>query len=1035
MLGSVSACISLAALFTTGVTRGSQPVVILLPREPLTALAWVLEGCRLLKRRQERARIKTRGPTRAHMLAADKAALDQAVKMITLLVRLLRTRQAMTLPSEGVLGEDSEVQVTLPHLRKLQALARIATTSLQTKGPSLTDATTASRDAPHQLWPSILETRVWLEAEVDLLAAASASGRPSGVRGPDDEDDAAAASPINKARLHLTIIKSLAQSLRLAQSGIEPKALDAVSSLWSTCEAALSWEDAELEIVFKYAQLFVQAAKIANENTQVVASGREFWQRLNDALPESTVPVASEQKRSHSTQGSAAGSATSTPKKPSQSSRHILKRRTSSLEELPPIDGPGVTTQAPLRCRASSPVQVRTASYAAIADTTAKGHSIAADGSLTSRGMLTRTISHSGLPARALAAEAPEMPSDSYAHHFGGRTITGARLPAAGQRRPPSVVSDSPSLLFGAETTQDRSQTPIQSEEAEKDVFAGPYQRSDEMPNSSTLGRLRTPSFSLGPRRRVTSLYSEASMHTQPVHTIGSTASAYGHVGTTGAFDPTASLRETQHRRKRADSTASAATESLAFSTQAWQDEKGLLPPEGHVFGSVMPSKGAAGTLRTQLKSVVQADGTLSKRNSQYLPEGEADGEDVLAPMLTERLERKLAQSYAAQRPGLAALRGDSGMSVRSRLSNNSIMTGWGSLRSTRLGFSASRPKISTPSILRESSNPAGMSAGPTHLRSGSAQLLTTKAAPATLTAQSNALGSLRALSQLGNVSTASKSKSHRKPLKEIFQPADTVTPSPDTGSPKKLGQSLTLVESKSIIDGAGQTLGSTLPVSGIPGVLKSPTSSSPGKRSPTASVRSVRFDLPDNVEETIRKSSVSISLSRRSSMSNGLDAALAHAEDQSKLKTASGCDNCGVTCINAPVDRKGRRFCSRECRMQVKEKEKEAGTDSARASTSSSPSATDNIHVPTRNVPALSTPEKDGSKISTDRRAVQSPPPNDNATSVKMTHGSGSKTHSDDGARSAATGSRSGRSHGLTNAAVSVSRTSSPTPVAATGA
>jgi hypothetical protein len=63
------------------------------------------------------------------------------------------------------------------------------------------------------------------------------------------------------------------------------------------------------------------------------------------------------------------------------------------------------------------------------------------------------------------------------------------------------------------------------------------------------------------------------------------------------------------------------------------------------------------------------------------------------------------------------------------------------------------------------------------------------------------------------------------------------------------------------------------------------------------------------------------LSSQSKSAATNGLDTALAAAEDRSKLRTGGSCTNCGMEVVNAAMNRQGQIFCGRTCRIETKAK------------------------------------------------------------------------------------------------------------------
>ena len=176
-------------------------------------------------------------------------------------------------------------------------------------------------------------------------------------------------------------------------------------------------------------------------------------------------------------------------------------------------------------------------------------------------------------------------------------------MPATGAKRPSSVVSDSPSLLFGGVDNDDSGPSARMSRSPSYQAGLLPAGSVDDSLFPRRNPQARPPLPTSSSRRRVTSLYGQPSSNTSAIHGQGSTATAYGHVSSTGIFDPTASLRHSQHnrRRRRADSNASASMATGAgtsiYSTQpiADADEKAYYDlPEGHAPGDIVVLGGEA---------------------------------------------------------------------------------------------------------------------------------------------------------------------------------------------------------------------------------------------------------------------------------------------------------------------------------------------------------------------------------------------------------------------------------------------------------
>lgn len=1003
--------------------------MVLIHRNPLAALTWVFEATRLLRRRREKARRQggdSRGRLKAHSIrAGEQDALDQIIKVVTLVERLLRTTQAGGLNASKGESEDaasvSEDDILLPTPAALEAASRHGQARSRTGGGEV--------QAKQQLWPSVLEARLWLEAEMDVLIPRSNGTKLPKPQTSDDVEDnnvpgsshQPASSP-HQAHASLLMIKALAQTHSVCNSGLlEKKMLDSLKTVWQ------SWQDMFPAVPNGEVKDIVEAVNALLTDLEGAAvdgaarmqaikdAGVVFWRRLNDSLPESRVDVDAKMMATQRLLRSSSKAIRPQPKRP-----NVETRRRRSLEDLRLVDSQSTARKGrpSLLTHAAPTVGQSTAASPRVACEV--DHAASTLHPPRPHFASSRAFSHSGVTgaaqrkavsgtqaaaARSVSSgDAPKAntmsSSPSPSRHL---TASSSYSPSASRsKRPSSIMSDSPSLLFGdAVDAEDSSFAAV-----EGSALSQPLQqpRAARRTVSNTVtGALPSQS---GPEgmpaiRRTPSLYGDASLTLSSNSGVGSNASAYGHVGNTGTFDPTASLRETQYRRKRAESNASTATTASMYSTRATRDEKvGHLQPDIVLATPTrtLPEQKAADSLKKQLSSRQLADLRPPSTSSGHM-----------TPMLTERLEQKLAASYAAQRPGLSALRSQDGQSMRSRASNASRFTGLASLRTpSLLSFGpAGSARIPTLSFFAASSKPAKLStsaakveaqskasATPQHAKAGD-DTTTTKSRGAPLPHRS-AESTLKAL-HAGRARGPSSSKpvavksdkptpqppANRPALAELTVPqrsASNSQPSPATGTP-----ALRSVRSFSLIDPSSsayasqpsplqeptkQSLLSPM-ASGLPspraGGLKSctgsahsslralhqrPSSSSlrsshnvnnhPGSdqaksnsSSPPESARSVRFDdeALKRDEEQQRASSARKALRPSSSNSSlrsavDLDPALADAEDASKLKTSAGCEACGTLCINAPIDRKGRKFCSRRCRVEYKAAHDDTGKE-----------------------------------------------------------------------------------------------------------
>lgn len=988
-LGSVSACISLAALYTTGVIKGGKPVVALVHRQPLPALAWLLEGVRLLRRRREKNRSKNSGGALVnnfhnHKTTAEKDTLDQIIRTLALLERLLRTQHVAS-----DLSSEADTELVLPDLQSLQTPVQRGALRSQPR-PSSEPVSTPQM----QLWPSVLETRLWLESELELLSPKITTSKAAESAGPDDDIITAIPPSVLVAHAQLHFVKALAQTHSICRNGVlEAKATEALAASWSAGKTSLSAlnstsDKEELLAVARCGMAFVDKLHVlADRNAdakQIKQSGAAFWTDVQQTLPERHVPLPP--VRGSSTPGN----------------RSPTPNRKKSLEDLAPVDVEAVkeveAAQRPSLVKVT--VSKEPAPPSLAVDKRAPTASGLGTQLQSPRKFLNRAISNAERPSASLLSSAPSSrsinrsrdadPSPSFAHHFGGRTISGSKL-TVNARRPSSVVSDSPSLLFGEIGDDgDTSGHPRQGSDE-----SGPQSAGIAFPSSATTHDLsqqaaaqpiprRPGQAARGGLRRVTSMYGEPSLNTQTIHSSGTSSSAYGHVGPGGTFDPTASLREGQFRRRRADSNASVATGTSIFSTQAIRNEQSFSPPDGHAMG-VMVSHGS-GSISNGMPA---SDSLRSRLGGAGAPEPEAkssmrERSESGTPLLTERLERKLAESYASQRhashPGVRK----DGQSINSRVSNASRRTGLSAFRSPSF-FTPSTggrkyhlgifPKSTmTPSLATTSENVEQL-LGKDDVDGGKKSAVT--ASPTATTKETfnertlaagkrrnvgsakSAVNSLRAVSlndatakiagSQRTVSGSTTTNQSRLPIPDFGSSSRSSTSPPSPASaPRAQGQGrafasvdptshvyavgITAVDAETASpSNASQAPNRTLTASPKPSIR---SANSPRRVSPPGSVRSVRFDL-DSAQalrvasrENTPPHSPRPNSYRSDASSSDLDPALARAERRSKLKTQAGCENCGVTCINAPVDRKGRKFCSRECRIEVKERDKAQSVD-----------------------------------------------------------------------------------------------------------
>ncbi|PWN18804.1 hypothetical protein BCV69DRAFT_284787 [Microstroma glucosiphilum] len=965
-LGSVSACISLSALYTTGVSRGVEPPVTLVYREPLAALAWALEAVRLLRRRMEKVRRSDGGSGQRTRVAQkqtqEKDALDQVAKILALIERLLRTKEVAA--DLGRSGADragtTDGDIRLPDLRRLQARGRKRTTETFAEG--LVDP--ASETFP-QLWPSMLEARLWLEAELSFLTESRYPQSDASNRGPDDESADELPALIHVARVHVAIVKALALTYSICKVGVlEDKTIPSLRSAWKLGETdglPITVTDEIRQVVATADGLIqeLQDGAVEGETKTVQEAGRRLWERLDKTLPESVVPVLEHVETRSTARPNPQMSLQTTARGRNIPTLRSTKQRRRSLETLAPVTAEDARAQQPVLLRApTSPAKDRSSSVAVDPTISVPGRFVNLPSTSSSHRLRTRTISYAGpnsKPSESLLS-APtkvssrstklgrtselEGPSPSYLHHFGAPAG-----PADKQlvRRPSSVMSDSPSLLFG-----DQGEDPL-----EPLVSLG-------LPSSSRRGggnpeqrRTTDPTALTSRRGTVTSLYGEPSVTTQTVTTSGTSSTAYGHVDSSGLFDPTASLRETQVRRRRADSSATVATGVSIRSMRAIHDvsrDEEPLDDRSDLGKPVQVEQPVARAPQSGFR--LPRFPSIRSLSDSLVPTAlrtdgkEKENVDASAPLLTERLERKLAESYAAQQRSTSGgkvpqmRRQDSSQSLASHFSTTSRRTGLASLRAPSFYPATGQGRGVAPSLaflppgrlvtgatLATTAENAEL--GPSSMRnkpttavgngsgSGSVRQASGKGA--------SALSTLRALRTNTSVPVAAVASTH----------TDSAVPAGVASNKGHEQTSQHASRGSRAFAGIDPTSRKTYATGNSNGASSAghSTPASPSRPS-AASITAIKSPLSGASPPTSPRPPSDRTSSHRSC--DVLDPALAEAEEASRLKTTTGCHLCGVRCVNAPLDRKGRKFCSRTCRVEMKKREKAEDGSSSTASSSS---------------------------------------------------------------------------------------------------
>jgi len=855
-LGSVSASLSLSHLYSNGIVRGNKPVVVLVFRDPLRSLSWALEAARILQHRSG-AKAKRRGES--SLLASADA--DQPAQIVALLARLLRCKQT------GITSLD---EVRLPLIRRTKAGKQKPEAAL--------------------VWASVCDSMGWLDFQ---LPFASHPVRDDGESiGPDDDELDPEVIKRVQARTQIALIEALVATRHLAvgEEGDE-KALSKAQACWSNFASKVHDEGCpHVSQQGNLLELIQVSDRLLDERRNMKEALPELKDALDKSLVESNIPVASSSQ-----------SKLAPLESPSKRRAAQLLRRRLSLEELAPMDA-----------------EARQMKETALTPALLRNHSTnGAKPTSCVTGLVASAKSHQR-PTRAISlqgnAQRPTLPSSVTMARLEVQPIhqrEGERSTFQRVRRPSSVMSDSPSLLFASnDSSTERVETSANEAKTAPD---------EEMRMTSTSSvasslweaaplQMSRPRANGQERRRVTSLYGVASV--APIDTIATEGS------TTYDYDIEASLRRQQARRNRGDSNASISTVASLLSTNPSISES--MAESDYAKGQFFASSTTNNINGFDLRLGGAAD-TLRRIRKTSCTDSITSRDGPTAPQLTDTLEQLIANSTsykAASGNGKNMTQGrsrkNSNASMRSLTAfnaNNQRQTSRGEMRPPSLYQSGRALSVfAMPTTLTDRSNGIRSSKSPSmaFFSGGTAGAgATLSPSSATSTHYSNggtvgsALGSLKLLGRQGS------SQSGRKTI-----PASMVTTSKEskTDSP---------IAFPSKVNDALET---------APMAKKEPPSSSPNlNRRAFASID------PTHSGSATPKTMVSTSppLSRASSSQdvtstntiNGLDAALAEAEERSGLKTTSICMVCGQKVVNAPVSKSGDVFCSRDCRMKMKKK------------------------------------------------------------------------------------------------------------------
>lgn len=481
-LGSVKACEQLADLYAYGVTRGVSPVVTLIYRDALRSIAWTLDALRFYERRIG-AQIKTAesSATRYHRLTRIWQGPLQAAK---LLVRGLLD------PEVGAFDPCQKNAIFLPRIDDLNDSQCAWTLRAGPKEPQ-------SARQPAELWMELEDANHRWTSRLDT-AIKSESYHTKKVQGPDDSEEYESfRSVIRGLSFHFLTLRAiqLTRFLTLEPYGenVEP-----VGIAWSKAAAVKTDHYKHCPDPSEMLQILSRAKR---------NSGRIYDEQLFRDLSscaqmhvESSMAAVYKHRNLQSVHKAQVGG----PEAMLQSrSSSMTTQNKDRLRDLAPAD---VETARQMEACSRPVLTMRLSSgyaapQAAVASISASGEQRTpmppgSSASETVRQKYGRTVSTSSIASASRTegqgSSEPTSPTDTVRTTFS--------LGVARSRRPSSVVSITPSLLFPSEALKEDANT----ESA----------RSSEIVPDRTANRARSSSSTqLTPhapvqRPRVTSLYS-----------------------------------------------------------------------------------------------------------------------------------------------------------------------------------------------------------------------------------------------------------------------------------------------------------------------------------------------------------------------------------------------------------------------------------------------------------------------------------------------------------------------------------------------
>ncbi|KAJ1025096.1 hypothetical protein NDA16_002603 [Ustilago loliicola] len=477
-LGSASACEQLANLYSYGITRGISPVVTLIYRDALRSLAWILEALRLYERRLAAQIRPTGSSTPSLRLAQIWQGPLQASK---LLVRGLLSSDV------GAFDPHQKNAVFLP---VIDDLSESQCTWALRGGPNRTQS---SRQAP-ELWMELEDVVQRWSARLDAEQVNTLLEAP---QGPDEvEEQQQLAATMQDLKFHLLVLRAIQLTRSLT---LEPYAenVEPAQVAWSKAAAAkpqdIPYCPDPTCVLRVLARANGKFGKLSDEQLF-----RDLSSCANKCLD---VSIATDYKRRKIQAFESTRTSAYDTKDRTQSPRAKTQSR-DRLRDLAPAD---VETSKQMEASARPFLTMRVSSgyappQAAVASISASGEhqtslSSGASASKTVRQKYGRTVSSGSMASvssiTGIGSAEPTSPSDS--------VRTGFSLGVGRPRRPSSVVSVTPSLLFPPGSRQNGQDS---KDIASDDYFSAPASRRARAASSSQSAR---GDFSQRPR--VTSMY------------------------------------------------------------------------------------------------------------------------------------------------------------------------------------------------------------------------------------------------------------------------------------------------------------------------------------------------------------------------------------------------------------------------------------------------------------------------------------------------------------------------------------------------